>query len=184
MRGNQLIFSRSGDRRRLYGVSPYLFPQYTDFNSQFLPDDRELPLHGLQAQLFVFDFGFALPANTIAPLDTQFFPITVPNDFLALSITGVADVPPSSGVVPAAGRLVGVNVTPTYLINFQQTHAGSTWQWHNKDVTNVEAVGTGENPRMFKSPVYLPAGDTLSCVLRNLGNTSLRVQIVLSGGSF
>ncbi|HKN25307.1 MAG TPA: hypothetical protein VJX72_10710 [Candidatus Acidoferrum sp.] len=184
MRGNHLVFSRSGDRRKLYGVSPYLFPQYTDFNAAFLPDDRELPLHGLQAQCLVFDFGFALPANTIAPLDTQFFPITIPNDFLALSISGAADVPPSAGVVPSAGLLAGVNVRPTYLINFQQTHGGSTWQWKSKDVTDVEAVGTGENPHMFKSPVFLPKGDTLSCVLRNLGNTSLRVQILLSGGSF
>lgn len=184
MRGNQLIFSRSGDRRRLYGVSPLLFPQYTLINDYFLPEERELPQHGVTAQVLVFDFGFAQPPLTLGPMDSQFFPLTLGSNFLACAVTGVSDVPPSVGVVPSAGLLAGVQVTPSYLINFQQTHAGNTWQWMNKDVSNDEAVGTGEHPLMFKSPVFLPIGDTVSCVVRNLGNTSLRVQIALIGGSF
>ena len=184
MHGNQLTFSRSGDRRKLFGVRPYLFPQYTELNGYFLPDDRELPQHGLAAQLLVFDFGFADPSQIVAPLDTQFYPLTLGGNFLANSITGCSDVPPSVGVVPTPGAQSGVAVSPAFLVNFQQTHNGNTWQWNNKDVSNLEALGTAENPLMFKSPPFLPMGDTISCLVRNLGNTSLRVQIVLAGGSF
>ncbi len=184
MRGNQLIFSRSGDRRRLYGVSPTLYTQYTVLNGYFLPSEHELPEHGLKAQVLVFDFGFSNPALIVAPMDSQFFPITLPNNFLAFSITGISDVPPASGVVPAPGLLAGVAISPAYLVNLQHTHEGNTWQWANKDVTNVEAVGTAQNPLFFKSPPLIPAGDTISCVVRNLGNTQLRVQIALIGGSF
>jgi hypothetical protein len=185
VRGNQLIFSRSGDRRKLFAVSPYLFSQYELINGYFLPEDKELPLHGLQGQVLVFDFGFALAANTVAPMDTQFFPITLPNNFLATGVTGVSDIPPSTLVnVAAAGATSGVQQDPSYLLNFQQTHGGNTWQFMNKDVSNGEGVGTGEHPMMFKSPVFLPAGDTISCVVRNLMNASLRVQVTLIGGSF
>ncbi len=182
MRGNHLIFSRSGDRRRLYDVSPLLYPQYTVLNDYFLPSEHELPQHGLKAQVLVFDFGFSNPSLIVAPMDSQFFPFTLPNSFLAAAITGVSDIAPSSGVVPAPGLLAGVAVSPAYLVNIQQTHKGNTWQWANKDVTNVEAHGTASNPLLFKSPPLIPAGDTVSCVVRNLGNSQLRVQIALIGG--
>lgn len=185
MRGNQLIFSRSGDRRKLFGISPYFFSQHKIINGYYLPDDKELPLHGLQGQTLVFDFGFCQPSLTVPPMDTQFFPITLPNNFLALGITGVSDIPPSTIVTPpAAGATSNVLVDPSYLLNMQQTHGGNTWQWMNKDVSNDEGVGTSERPLMFKSPILLPIGDTISCVVRNLGNCSLRVQIMLIGGSF
>jgi hypothetical protein len=77
-----------------------------------------------------------------------------------------------------------VQIDPAFLINIQQTHNGNTWQWFNKDITSDEAVGTGEHPLMFTSPIFLPAGDTVSCIVRNLGNTSLRVQITILGASF
>jgi hypothetical protein len=183
--GNQLTFSRSGDRRRLYGVSPLLYPQYHELNHYFLPDGRELPAHGLPAQVLVFDFGFALPNQTIGPMDSQFFPVTVGSNFLALAATGVSDVPPTQNVtVPAMGSLIGVQVDPAYLITIQQTHGGNTWQWMNKGVTNREFCGTAYNPMMLKSPVLIPAGDTVSCTVQNMANTSLRVQIILVGGSF
>lgn len=184
MHGNHLTFSRSGSRQRLYGVSPYLFSQYSILNGYFLPDEKELPAHGITGAVLVFDFGFNDPSLIVAPMDTQFFPLTLGSNFLASAITGVSDVPPSVGVVPAPGLLAGVQVAPSYLINIQQTHAGNTWQWMNKDVTNQEAVGTARNPFLFKSPAFLPVGDTVSCVVRNLGNVSLRVQIALIGGSF
>jgi hypothetical protein len=184
MRGNQLIFSRSGDRRKLYPVSPYLFSQYPAINWRFLAEERELPLHGLKPQVLTFDFGFSLPAMFVGAMDSQFSPFTLPNNFLAIAGTGVSDVPPSQNVAPSVGLLAGVQVDPAYLLNIQQTHNGNTWQWFNKDVTPDEAVGIGEHPHMFTSPIFLPAGDTVSCIVRNLGNTSLRVQIMLLGASF
>ncbi len=191
MHGSSLIFSRNGVGpngplypQRAYRVNPELFPQYTVLNDYFLPNEHELPRHGLLAQTLVFDFGFNDPSLIVGPMDTQFFPLTLGNNFLGLAITGTSDVPPSQNVVPSAGLLAGVQKSPAYLINIQQTHAGNTWQWMNKDVTNVEGVGTAENPLMFKRPVFLPIGDTVSCIVRNLANTSLRVQVVVTGGSF
>jgi hypothetical protein len=185
MRGNQLIFSASGDRRKLYPVSPYLFSQHQCDNWRYLPDDKELPLHGMKTQTLVFDFGFSLPAMIVGPMDSQFFPFTLPNNFLGIAAAGVSDVPPSQNVTtPAAGALAGVQISPAYLVNIQQTHNGNTWQWFNKDITADEAVGTGEHPLMFTSPIFLPAGDTVSCIVRNLGNTSLRAQITILGASF
>lgn len=183
MHGNQLIFSRSGNRRRLYGVDPLLFPQYTTFNKYFLPDEHELPRHGLQTNFLVFDFGFSDPSLAIAPYDTGYFPVELGFNFLAEMITGVSDV---LGVTttPSAGAQQNVQVTPSYLINFQHTHLGNTRQWAAKNVTNIEAVGTAENPLLFKSPVLLPKGDSLVCVLQNLANAQLRAQILLTGGSF
>jgi hypothetical protein len=191
MHGNFLIFSRGGWGRgyrgpqRLYPVSPFLFPQYSalDLNARFLPDDNELPAHGLTAQVLVFDFGFSTPALAVGPMDAQPIPYTLGGNFLATAITGVSDVPPGANP-PALGNLSGQQVDPAYLINFQQTHNGNTWQWSNKPVSNREACGTGENPLLFKSPVLIPAGDTLSCTVQNMANATLRVQIMLMGATF
>jgi len=183
MHGNQLTFSRSGDARRLYYVDPLLFPQYTTFNKYFLPDVHELPKHGLVTRFLVFDFGFSDPSLVLAPYDTGFFAVELGDNFLAETITGAYDV---LGVTnpPASGSLANVQVTPSYLINFQHTHLGNTRQWAAKNLTNLEAVGTAENPMLFKSPALIPKGDTLTCIVQNLANAQARVQIMLAGGSF
>lgn len=185
MHGNQLIFSRSGDRRRLFGVSPFFFNRYTIFNGYWLPEEHEVPGHGLTTRWFPFDFGFNDPTLAIAPFDTAYFSLQPNENFLAESITGVSDV---LGVTttPAAGALSSLQVTPSYLINFQHTHAGNgiTRQWASKAITDLEAVGTGERPLLFKSPPLIPKGDTLTCIVQNMANAMLRVQILLAGGSF
>ncbi len=191
MHGNRLIFSRGGitsgqtpGPQRRFGVSPFYFPQRGLLNGYYLPDEHELPLHGLITQMLAFDFGFATPSLQIGANDAQYFSITLGGNFLAISITGVSDIPPSQGRLPTTGALSGVQVDPAYLVTFQQTHQGSTWQWSNKACTNREICGTGYNPFPFKSPVLIPAGDTLGCTVQNLTNTSLRVQIMLMGGTF
>jgi hypothetical protein len=183
MHGNDLIFSRSGDSRRLYRVSPLLFPQYTTFNRFFLPDEHELPAHGLESNFLVFDFGFSDPNLVIAPYDTGYFPVELGFNFLAEVITGVSDVL-GVATVPATGSLQNAQVSPAYLINFQHTHLGNTRQWAAKNVPNGVAVGTAENPLLFKSPVLIPKGDSLVCIVQNLANAQLRVQVLLTGGSF
>ena len=183
MHGNELIFSRSGSRQKLYRVSTLLFPQYTILNAYFLPDEHELPAHGLTTEMIAFDFGFSDPTLVIAPYDTVPFPYTLGMNFLAESITGVSDV---LGVAtpPVAGSLINTQVDPPFLINFQHTHQGNTRQWMQKAVSSGEAVGRGENPLLFKSPVLLPKGDTITCTLTNLTNGQLRAQILLLGGAF
>ncbi len=182
MHGNQLIFSRSGDRRRLYCVSTALFSQYTVTNKYFLPDEHELPSE-LRLSMLGFDFGVTDPTLVIAPYDTAFFPVELGENFLAETITGYSDV---LGIAtpPAVGSLANVQLDPTYLINFQHTHLSNTRQWASKNITNREAVGTAENPLLFKSPVLIPKGDTLTCIVQNMLNAQLRVQILLMGGGF
>jgi hypothetical protein len=181
MHGNQLIFSRSGSRSRLYGVSPLLFPQYTVLNGFFLPDPHELPAHGLTTRFLPFDFGFNDPTLIVQPYDTSFFQIVMGENFLAEAITGVNDVP---NFPPTPGAQQNVNVDPSYLINFQHTHQGTTRQWMNKNVTNGEAVGTGENPLLFKIPALVLQGDTLTCQVQNMANASMRIMVTLIGGAF
>lgn len=183
MNANKLIFSRSGSRSRLYAVDPLLFPQYTTLNGAFLPDEHELPKHGLITRFMPFDFGFSNPGLIIAPYDTAFVQIEAGKNFLAEVITGVSHVP-SQPTVPVAGAQSGVLVSPSYLVNFQHTHNGNTRQWANKNVTNLEAVGTAENPLLFKSPVLIPKGDSLTCIVQNLANAYQRVQVLLVGGEF
>lgn len=183
MHGNRLIFSRSGDRRRLYGVSTALFPQYTLNNEYFLPEEHELPGEGLRLSMLGFDFGVNDPTLVIAPYDTAFYPVELGENFLVETITGYSDVP-GIATPPATGSLSNVQLDPTFLINFQHTHLGNTRQWASKSITNREAVGTAENPLLFKSPVLIPKGDTLTCVVQNMLNANLRVQILLLGGGF
>src|ERR1700739_4088505 len=102
-------------------------------------------------------------------------------NFLAEAITGVNDVP---NYQPTQGALQNVNVNPSYLINFQHTHQGTTRQWMNKNVTNVEAVGTGENHLLFKITARVLTGDTLTCQVQNMANASMRIMVTLIGGAF
>lgn len=183
MHGNQLTFSRSGTRQKLYCVDPLLFPQYSILNGYFLPDAHELPEHGLVTQMLAFDFGFNDPTLVIAPYDSVPFPMVLGSNFLAEAITGVSDVL-GVATVPLAGSQQNVNQSPSFLINFQHTHLGNTRQWANKSVTNLEACGTGENPSLFKSPVLIPKGDTLTCVVTSLLNAQQRVQVLLLGAIF
>ena len=187
-----LVFSRGGvgqDRKpygptRPYRVSPKLFAQNSVINHYFLPTERDLPVHGLTPQILGFDFGFVNASYSVAPFDSQFGQITAGQDLIVYSINGVSDAAPSQNVVPRLGVTIGVQGDPRYLINLQQTHDGNTWQWFNKDVTDREACGTAENPAMLKQGALVPAGDTLSCMVRNLNNTVLRVQVCLFASAF
>lgn len=184
MRGNQLIFSRSGDRRKLYGVSPLLFPQQLLNNQYFLPTEHELPQEGMTLRMVVFDFGFSDPSLVVPPTDSQRVSVEMGSNFLAEAFTGAAMVV-GSATVPAVGSLANINTSPSYLFNIQHTHLGITRQWFNKDVPDTEALGTGQEPNMlFKHPPLIPAGDTLTCVVRNVANSNLRVQILLLGAQF
>jgi hypothetical protein len=183
VRGNQLTFSQSGDRRKLYCVSPLLFSDYTVLNGNFLPEDHELPSEGLRLLMLAFDFGFNDPTLVIAPYDSVPFPVVLGQNILLTSITGWSDVP-GVATTPAVGSLINVPQDPAYLINFQHTHLGNTRQWASKSVTNGEAVGQATAPLLFKSPVFIPKGDTLTCVVQNLCNANLRVSIALLGGAW
>jgi len=195
MRGNQLIFSRSGDRRKLYPVSPLLFPQSFLNNKYFLPNDNELPegagyerpTGGLLTTFLAFDFGFNDPSLIAASYDTVYVPLLVSQNFLAEAITGVAQAQAPASVssvvaIPSGGSMQ--NVPPFFLFNIQHTHAGKTRQWFTKPVPNNLGLGTGEEPLMFKIPALVPAGDTLTAMIQNLAGNPLQAQICLIGAEF
>jgi hypothetical protein len=182
MRAGDLTFSRSGDRQKLYGVSPLLFTQDQLNNKYFLPDERDLPAHGLELRFWTFDFGFSNPGNFIGPYGYADIGLPAGRNFLAISITG-ASVPQGSSPPTTAGN-PGAQITPSYLINFVHTHQGAQRQWANKSLYDVEGVGRGVYPTVFKSPVLILQGDTLTCEVQNLANSNLQLQVMVAGGEF
>jgi len=173
-----LIFSTSGDCRRLRRISPLLFPQYPALNKYFLQKERDLPTFGLVTRFQVFDFGYSS--------DLQ-----IGRDFLAEIITGIygavaAAVPPSLSTSSGygLGGQINANQTPGFLVTFLHTHDGVQRQWENKPITDIEAVGNGTDPSLLKEPILLVTGDTLTCQLQNLSNVTLQAQILLIGGEF
>jgi hypothetical protein len=190
MATNELIFSRSGSAGRLYRVNPLLFGQKKLNNKYFLPDGRDLPTD-IELRFWTFDFGFSDPSAVIGPYDTAYFGIPAGRNFLACSITG-ASAPQASATPPAiVGKNIltvsgapGAQVTPSYLMNFLHTHEGVQRQWANKNEFDLEGVGGGVLPTIFKSPILILQGDTLTCQVQNLANSNLQVQIVLAGGEF
>jgi hypothetical protein len=182
MQTNQLIFSRSGGASKLFKVNPLLFPQQHLANEYQIPDSRDLPSEGLELRLLTFDFGFAIPGNALGPFDLQPCGLPIGRNFLATAITGASI--PAASATPAAAGSPGAVVSPAFLFNFFHTHEGVQRQWFNKDVQDVVGVGDARRPRIFKAPILLVSGDTLTCQVRNLSNCTLQVQIMLAGGEF
>jgi hypothetical protein len=183
MHGHALIFSRSGGPDRLYRVSPLLYSQREVMNEYFLPDERDLPGEGLDLRFETFDFGFSNPGNIVPPLDMAYFDIPFGRNFLASMITGSSMAAP--GPTPPVAGSPNAAVTPSFQFNFVHLNAkGVQRQWSSKPVTDFEALGTAEEPMIFKSPVLILKGDTLQCQLINLANVNLMAQIVLIGGEF
>jgi hypothetical protein len=190
MREPGLIFSRSGDTRQLYRVSPLLFPQYPAIHNYFLQKTRDLPTFGLRTRFQAFDFGYST-GNAVQPLDTAYFDLQIGRDFLAEIITGTygsaaANVPPSLPSSPGYGlaQQPNANGTPGFLVQFFHTHDGVQRTWENKPITDIEAVGDAQNPSFLKEPILLVSGDTLTCQLQNLLDVTLQAQIILVGGEF
>jgi len=181
MGANQLIFSRSGSAK-FYTVSPLLFGQKKLNNKYFLPDGRDLPEH-VELRFWTFDFGFSDPSAAIAPYDKAFFGLPAGRNFLAVSMNQASVPQPTSTGTPAAGN-PGALVTPAFLVNFLHTHEGAQRQWSNKDEFDVEAAGDGRLPYIFKSPVLILQGDTLTCSVTNLSNCTLQAQVMIAGGEF
>ena len=182
-----LIFSRSGYAHKLYRVSPLVFPQFGLMNEYRIPKERDLPERGLVTRMYVFDFGFADPGNSIGPMDTQYCPLVMGRDFLVEVVTGVyavQAVAKPAGSFPAGTNLPLGNQTPGFLVNFLHTHEGVQRQWSNKNITDIESVGDGQLPLVLKEPALLPQGDSIMCVIQNLSNATLQAQILFTGGEF
>jgi hypothetical protein len=184
--GSDLIYSRSGNRQKLYRVSPLLLAQFGTYNKYFLPKKRDLPTHGLVTRFYVFDFGYANPNSSIAPMQMEFCPLVMGRDFLCEMITGRYGAAAPQVLTNPATQTVdaGANVTPGFLVNFLHTHNGVQRQWANKPLTNDEAIGSALYPLFLKDPALLPEGDTLTCVIQNLSNVTLQAQILFTGGEF
>lgn len=182
MHEHGLIFSRSGDRKKLYRVNPLLFSQFGLNNHYALPTERDLPQHGLILRQYNFDFGFADQNTSIAPYDTAFCPLVMGRDFLVEMVTATYQAAAAANP-PSAGQ-PGANGTPGFLVNWLHTHNGVQRQFANKNLTDIEACGDGFFPTLLKSPALLPQGDTITCVIQNLANVTLQAQILFTGAEF
>jgi hypothetical protein len=132
---------------------------------------------------YPFDFGFNDPNKVIAPYDTAYFGVALGKDFLATVLTGYSSTAAVTGAPATAGQ-PGAAVKPSFLFNFLQTHEGNQRQWFNKNITDVEGVGSGADPMILRQPVLVPEGDILTCEVQNLTNATLQAQILLVGGEF
>jgi hypothetical protein len=181
-----LIFSRSGYRLRTYRVSPLLYPQFGVYNKYILPKSRDLPLHGLITRFYVFDFGYSNPGNAIAPYQTAYCPLVMGRDFLVWAVTRVYNaIGPLALTNPATTPAqIGPNQSPGLLVNWLHTHNDVQRQWSNKNVTDGEQGGDGRYPMVLKDPALIPQGDTITCVIQNLGNVTLAAQYMFGGGEF
>jgi hypothetical protein len=182
-----LIFSRSGDSRKRYRVSPYLFPQFGAYNNFLLPKRRDLPAHGLVTRLYAFDFGFSQGNFGIPPYDTAYCPLVIGRDLLVWAVTGVYSAQAPVVVAPAtlpAAYQPGANVSPGFMVNWLHTHNGVQRQWANKNITDGEACGNGRYPMILRDPALLPQGDTITCVIQNLANNTLLAQLLFHCGEF
>lgn len=186
MREKGLIFSRSGYALRTYCVSPYLYPQFGQYNKYFLPKHRDLPTYGMVTRMYVFDFGYSNPGNQIAPYQLAQCPLVLGRDFVCWAVTQVSQsIGPQILTNPATGTAnVAPSVSPAYLVNFLHTHQDSQRQWSNKAITEGEAAGTGRYPLMLKDPALLPQGDTITCVIQNTSNCTLAAQVCFLGAEF
>lgn len=177
-----LLFLRAGRTRKLYRVSPLLFPQFGTYNKFLLPKNRDLPAHGLITRFYAFDFGYSQLSQAIAPYDTAYCPLVVGRDLLVWSITRTYSTVATADP-PVAGT-PGANASPGFLVNFIHEHQGVQRQWCNKSVSDGEFGGNGAYPMVLKDPALLPQGDTIICQITNLLNATMLAQVVFSGGEF
>lgn len=165
------------DDPRLVRISPYFFGQFGLRNILYLPKLRDLPDKGLDFKALVFDFGFAVPANSLGPKATGKRTLAIERPLLIWGITGLT----SDLSNPAVG------------FNFQilHNHEGSQRQFFNKHVNNGEIAGRGRQPMLLRMPYMVIKGDEITCEVKNISNNTANpnsananVQVVLFGGEF
>lgn len=189
---NFLIRSKAGvpspwvraQRNPKVRVSPFLYAQEQLYNGLFLPEVRDLPSKALRLVFHTFDFGFTDPTRILGPYNEDYFNIPMGKNTLFWAITGLSiPAPPSTTPTPATGN-VGAQISPALQFNFLQGHGDVVSQWSNKPITDIEGLGTAQDPMFFRSPVLVPTGDTITADVQNMGNVNLKAQIVLHGGEF
>lgn len=165
------------DDPRLVRISPYYFGQHGLQNIYYLPKLRDLPDKGLDFKTLVFDFGFAIPANSLGPRATAKRTLAIERPLLIWGCTAVT----SDLSNPAVG------------FNFQilHNHEGSQRQFFNKHVNNGQISGNGTNPMLFRMPYMVIKGDEITCEVKNVSNNAANpnnansnIQVCLFGGEF
>jgi len=153
-------------------ISPFLWPQHGLLQKYHLPNLRDLP-EGTEFRAKTFDFGFNPGNASLIPYDTQVNSITLARNFLIWGINAVSSPAPGSTAV-----------SPAFLFNVIQQHAGDQLQFYNKTITDIEGGGSGQEPFILTSPQLVLAGDQLQVEVQNLANITLNAQVVLLGGEF
>lgn len=174
-----LIGEHVATRGGQFRFSPFLFPQSPFFNRFLLPKQRDLPYIGLTFALKTFDFGFNASNPSLAPFDTAYQTVVCIKNFLVWGITGV--------VTPLDGSAA---VSPAFLFQFLHSHKDSNQesatqrQWFAKPISDVEGLGTAEEPLILKEPQLVLAGDQLQIQIQNLSGAIVDAQVCLLGGEF
>jgi|SRR5579885_2640612 len=172
---NPWVGDHRGDSSGVLRISPYLFNLRSLLNIFFLPKQRDLPQTGLDLRSMVFDFGFNknLAGPSIDAFDTFRQGDVARRNMLVWGITGTATL--------VSGGAVG---SPALLFNLFHSHNGSQRQFFNKDISDVEALGTAQKPLILAHPYLILAGDNVVCEVQNLSINPINAQVVLWAGEF
>jgi hypothetical protein len=153
--------------------SPFLVGQRGILQDVFLPTLLELPEDGLEPFEMTFDFGFLSGQYLLDPYGQQIQTIAYDHNALIWGMTVVSNPTPG-----------GVAVVPPLLFQLIHNHDGVQRQFFNKSMVGHEHGGSGKHPLIVKSPQLVLKGDSVTCIVNNLGNNNLRAQVTLLQGQF
>jgi hypothetical protein len=142
----------------VYGLSPYLFSQRQLRNWKYLPLNRDLPQGQMEFTVLVFSWGFTPNAPGLASLETQNTVIQLRKPTWVWGMNGV-----SNDTTGPSGANLG------FQFQVFHTHNGVQSRWFNRPVLNVEALGSGQRPKILTQPHLFLAGDSVEVEVKNLG---------------
>jgi len=169
----------SGERAlTVYGLSPYLFPQYKTRNWKYLPLNRDLPQKDVEFTVVKAMWGFNSATPGLASREVQNQIIQIKKPTFIWAINGVSNDNTGSG---------GTN--QGFLFQIYQTHNGVQSRWYNRPVkSRDEVMGTGQHPMTLLQPhLFLPS-DSVEFEVHNLGTPTApavtSISIALFAGEY
>lgn len=172
------VGEESGDRGlTVYGLSPYLFPQRGVRNWKYLPLNRDLPQAQMEFTVLKFMWGFGSSTPGLASLETQNLVVQLRKSTWIWAMNGVSN----DNTGPSGSNL-------GFQFQLYHTHNGVQSRWANRPLFNLEALGSGQRPKILTQPHLFLAGDSVEVEVKNLGKpvapNVTSISVALFGGEY
>jgi hypothetical protein len=172
------VGEESGDRGlTVYGLSPYLFPQRGVRNWKYLPLNRDLPQAQMEFTVLKFMWGFGTSTPGLASLETQNLVVQLRKSTWVWATNGVSN----DNTGPSGSNL-------GFQFQLYHTHNGVQSRWANRPLLNLEALGSGQRPKILTQPHLFLAGDSVEVEVKNLGKpvapNLTSISVALFGGEY